>query len=427
MKKQHLTLLVTVLITVLLLTTSIFSQSSDRNFYLNLLKEGKNLYLTGDYRGSLENFRISEFGLYEEKERLQEVYLYYALANYKLNRGNDAFTLVEKLKSISGTKNLEDISIPAELQGDINILFSSIDKNYNKRSLYKNKSSKISHREIKPSLKNKKKLLGQENFKDEFVKVRKLLHSNNLKGAKKGIKNLKKLKKNDIRITFLNGILLFRDKKYKRSISELTKVSKLKAFGLSDEAGYYLSLSHYFEKNYGQAIAYYQKIEKKDFKEKLETIITKVKKEREARINNIIKSNINKKIFNEFADNFRGDIYIALDILKKMINGERIIVKNITNLVTYSLKNPNIYEIKFILLSSEFFTKKNDLNNSISILKRSKFFRSEIKDNIDIFYDLGILYYKQKEYRKSFEMMTKVNKLHKNYKNVKFYLTNKKR
>ncbi len=52
-------------------------------FYTNLLNEGKALYLAGKYDEALEDFKIAEFGLVDEKEIVPELYFYYALTQYK--------------------------------------------------------------------------------------------------------------------------------------------------------------------------------------------------------------------------------------------------------------------------------------------------------------------------------------------------------
>lgn len=414
MKKRFLILFVS----VLLFSFAIFANTSGRNFYLNLVKEGKKLYFDGKYRESLDNFRISEFGLYEEKVPLKEVYLYYALANYKIGRGDQVFDIIGKLKNTTGKSELEDIKIPEKIKDDVEKMFAAVDKNYKKKSAIKNNLSKVSKKAAGKSDK-------EEKFKEEFIRIRGLLSKNNLKGTKKGIRGLKKIKKNDIRIKFLNGILLFRNMEYKKSITELSKVNKLGAFGLRDETCYYLSLSHYFEKNYGQAIAYYQKIEKHDFKEKLKDIIDKVWKERDSRLKENRRKLFNSRLFREFSERFKGDTYIAFDLLKEVIREDRIKVENVLDLVNYSLKDPDVYDIKFILLASKLFVLKNSPGEAISVLKRSKFFKVETGANIDIFYDLGILYYKQKNYERSRKMMLKVNKIRKNYKETANYLTNR--
>ncbi len=56
-------------------------------FYTNLLNEGKALYQAGKYDEALEDFKIAEFGLVDEKEIVPELYFYYALTQYKKGAG----------------------------------------------------------------------------------------------------------------------------------------------------------------------------------------------------------------------------------------------------------------------------------------------------------------------------------------------------
>jgi len=95
-------------------------------FYTNLLNEGKALYLAGKYDEALEDFKIAEFGLVDEKEIVPELYFYYALAQYKKGAVGESQALLEKMKTASGGGDIAKLPMPKEIEGDLSIMVRAL-------------------------------------------------------------------------------------------------------------------------------------------------------------------------------------------------------------------------------------------------------------------------------------------------------------
>ena len=310
----------------------------------------------------------------------------------------------------------EELKVPEKIQGDIDVMFSAIDKTYKKAA-----DGKLLEKQGGKVKKNDR--VKKENYMEVYKSVRNSLKNIDLSEAKSGLKKLRKLDKKNIRTRHISGIVYFRENNYKKVINELIIVSKTGSDELKDEASYYLALSNYFLKNHGQFLAFAQKVKDRNSKGKLSDIRNKVKKIREEGISEITENFFNKRNFNKFAESFNGDILLASDVLDKVVNIIPIRTKDIYYMAGSVLNIPGIYDRDFILNAADFFKDREEDNFAIDIIKRSKFFNDERRENIEIFYKLGLIYNDIGNRKKTRKMMLKVKRIDPKYKKVGYYLT----
>ncbi|NIM17549.1 MAG: hypothetical protein GTO45_36510 [Candidatus Aminicenantes bacterium] len=227
-------------------------------FYLKALQDGKTAYHKGQYEQAINDLKIAEFGLLQEKEHLAQLYLYYALSCYKLGRIKESRKILNTLKTELNIKDLDNITTPTPIENDVKLMLAVL-KNYDNQS-------------NRNGIKN---LALIKSFEIGFQSAREHLKNNNLTGVEKEIKALMRIDKKDIRIPFLKGVAAFKKKKYKKCIGYLEKVTKSIEPAFKDEVFYYLSLSFHFKKNTQQVDFYYQMIHDKTLREKLDNIIQK--------------------------------------------------------------------------------------------------------------------------------------------------------
>jgi len=403
-------------------TTTVSNAKGD-DFYTRLFKSGKKMYFSGNYKESAKDLRIASFGLQDNPEILKELYLYYALSNFKLKRGDKVVEISDKLLDLYGVKRAEDIEMPEIIKNDLELMFSAVFKNY--RITLKGTNIKQDNKRKK--IKKRSKRDNEKIFALKFAEVKAYLDSNLLKETATGIKKLNKLKRGDIRTKMLKGILAFRKGDYKTAVKNLLPVYKHKEEDLNDDVCYFLSLSNYFLKNYGQTIAFYQKVKKQDLKKKLSDILNKVKKLRENMVGKNASELFNKKMFKETLKKFAGDSFIPRDIFRRVIKSGNIGIKQIKKMVDYTLANPPVYEIGFVFSASDYFSGKNDLKYAIKILKNSKFVLSGPSENLEVLYRLGEYYYKANSFKMSKKVFKKIIKINPLYKKTYFYLDNLKK
>jgi len=386
------------------------------NFYKNLAVEGKELYLSGKYEEAIENFRIAEFGLTEKKEILLDMYFYYSLAHFKLSNGDEVMELTDKLKDLSGISRFEDMKVPEEIGGDLDSMFSIIDKSYKKEIREKSLE--------KPALKKAPPLVKSEEYLKVYNSVKDALKNDDLSIVKVGLKKLKKLGKSDIRTRHISGIVLFRENKYKKAISELLFVSRTGSEELVNESSYYLALANYFEKNYGQFLAFSQKVKDKSTNGKLSEINNKVKKIRENGITNVKENFFNRKSFIKFISGFEGDILLGSDIFEEVKKVIPLRAMDVYHMANSAIKHPNIYNTDFIKDLIDLLSEKEMEEYAIDIVKSSKFYKFDSIRSIEVLYKLGILYNKIGKKRKMKKTMLRVRRISPDYKKVNYYLTN---
>jgi tetratricopeptide (TPR) repeat protein len=227
-------------------------------FYLKALRDGKTCLLEGRYEQAIEHFKIAEFGLKKKKkDPLAELYLYYSLSCYKLNRPNQARKFLDTLENELGTPP-ESLPAPPQVKRDLRFMLSALGK-YHVRPTAKTVGN--------PDLQT------IDRFEQEFLKALEHLENDRLKALEKQTRQLKRIDKNDVRITFLEGARAFKQKKYGKCIDYLKKITSRIPPDYRDETYYYLSFSYYVENDRRQARHYYDQITAQRFRRALESVL----------------------------------------------------------------------------------------------------------------------------------------------------------
>lgn len=205
------------LLLVLMICLSSLSHAADP-FYTSLLNEGKAFYLAGKYDEALENFKIAEFGLVDEKEIVPGLYFYYSLAQYKKGATGESQALLDKMKAILGEAEYAKAKKPKEIEGDLSIMIRSLD-------YLKLPGSKP----------------GFLPFFNLFYETWDLLKTKKLPEAEAKLKNMAKISGDENRMRFLEGFLAFQKGEHKKCISRLEKVAANLGEELGEDAQFYLA------------------------------------------------------------------------------------------------------------------------------------------------------------------------------------------
>jgi tetratricopeptide (TPR) repeat protein len=203
---------------ILILNSIVFSADP---FYTNLLNEGKALYLAGKYDEALEDFKIAEFGLVDEKEFVPELYYYYALAQYKKGAIGESKALLEKMKTALGGGEIDNLAKPKEIERDLSIMVRAL--------------KYLDQPDAKPG-----SLLSFNLFYEtwDLLKAKKLVE------AESKLKVMDKLGGDEKRLNFLEGLLFFQKGDYKKCISRMEKIGRVLPAEFGEEASFYLSYSY---------------------------------------------------------------------------------------------------------------------------------------------------------------------------------------
>jgi lipopolysaccharide biosynthesis regulator YciM len=262
-KKQPIVILILMSMLVFCAGFSYLSAAADP-FYKKLLQEGKTFLAEGKYQDAVENFRIAEFGLMDEREILKELYFFYSLAFLKLGKPDEALEIIKNMETELHVDidDLKPLPIPPSIKTDARVL---------KATLFKSQETKGTDAWEKIY-----------NFEWLFWNTLQKLDDNNLNAVKNNIKRLEKIDENDTRIFYINGIVKFKKKKYKACIESLNKVVLTAVLitidpSLRENLYYYLALSYHYLENKEQSRKFYQKISDKTTKAKLDKIIQKIK------------------------------------------------------------------------------------------------------------------------------------------------------
>ncbi len=382
-------------------------------FYVQMMEKGKALYFQNQFEQALENFRIAKFGLLPDRELLKEIYIFEALSHFKLNQAKEVQQVLNEIRTEFGSTALSELEVQEQLRSDMERLLSVFKP-----------ATKIQSDGRIPAVKKNISLM--RGFEAIFQNVRDYIEANQYAKAEIEIKKLKRMNKKDIRIDYLKARLCFEQKKYTHCIEKLRKVYRAKSPELQDEVLYYLVISYYFVKNYGQTMAFYQKIENPSDKKKLETIIRKVRSERQRLIGELA-SRFGKKGFSELVKQFEGDSFIGRDLLGEARNRYQLKNPVIGEIIKGCHKNPQTCEINFYLQAAGYYEKIKKINLAIAILKKSRYYSSRKQEHIDVFYNLGVLYFKMKNWQKSLVEMVKVNRIRQGYKDCDYYIETTKK
>jgi tetratricopeptide (TPR) repeat protein len=207
------------LLLLLMLCLYSFVFSADP-FYINLLNEGKALYLAGKYDEAMENFKIAEFGLLDEKEFLPELFFYYALANYKKGMLEESRLLMDKMKIALGVTAIDALPRPKEIEHDVYVMTRA------QQFLDEGSGKGFSLA-----------------FFNLFYQTWDLIKAKKLPEAEAGLERLEKLADNDIKLPFLQGFLAFQQQDYKKCIKRLEKTVERLGEEFREDASFYLAFS----------------------------------------------------------------------------------------------------------------------------------------------------------------------------------------
>lgn len=238
---------------------SLFLSAEVDPFYRKIFKEGKDYFDTGNFREAEVNFKIAEFGLLDEPEIIKEIYLYYSLTFLQLGKLDEAQNLIKKLETEFSVKNFNSITIPQSIKNQVKAMVTAL-------SLPRRQGEDDYRRKI-------------FRFELLFLDAVEQLKRNKIDVVQKNITALEQLNKNEPRLSYLKGILLFKQQDYKACVKALKNLEKqaAKSFEpyLLDKLYYYLSLSSHYLRNENQTAVYYNKVKDLDIKSDLYRKLTK--------------------------------------------------------------------------------------------------------------------------------------------------------
>jgi len=190
-------------------------------FYTNLLNEGKALFLAGKYDEALEDFKIAEFGLIDEKEFVPELYFYYALTQYKKGEVGESKALLEKMKTALGPGDIGKLTRPKEIEGELAIMVRALDYL------------------VQPGAKP-----GSLPFFNLFYETWDLLQAKKLPEAEAKLKVMAKMNGDEKRQYFLEGLLAFEKGDYKKCVKRLEKIGRVLPAEFGEQASFCLAYAH---------------------------------------------------------------------------------------------------------------------------------------------------------------------------------------
>lgn len=259
----------------------------------------------------------------------------------------------------------------------------------------------------------------ENSFDKIFLETLKKVRENrsfDLIGIEEKLEELKKINKRDARILYLKGLMAFKEKKYPECIKLLNNAGKTIDPTFRNDIYYYLTLSYFFLKNYGQTMACYQEIDNPENLEKLSFIIGKVEDERNISIHQISR-NFSAAGLNKLFKQFPGDQSLCTDILDVAVKAN-ISAYYIMNIINQCIKKKQAYNEAFVLTAVEYLEKKEEIKSAIKLIVKSKFYKSQDPLHIEIQYKLGQLYLKNHDLKKALKQMTKVKGIQENYKKI---------
>jgi tetratricopeptide (TPR) repeat protein len=242
---------------ILLLTLIIIMISSAPAadpFYTNLLNEGKALYLDGKYDEALEDFKIAEFGLVDEKEIVPELYFYYALTQYKKGQVGESQALLDKLQLALGGADLDKLAKPKAIEREVTIMARAL--------------AYLKLPGAKP---------GALPFFNLFYETWDLLKAKKLPEAEAKLKIMGKMNGDENRLRFLEGFLAFQKGEHKKCVSRLEKVAANLGEELGEDAQFYLAYCMLRRGDLVSGEKYAAKIKNPDYVHQLMVLMDEIK------------------------------------------------------------------------------------------------------------------------------------------------------
>lgn len=442
-----------VLCAMLVLGSSFLYPEVD-SFYLKALQEGKTSFHEGRYEEAIESFKIAQFGLFEEKEYLPELYLYYALSCFKLRKIEEAHTLIENLKTKLKIKDTEPLPRPARIADDVDLMLLKLGKTSNPPdktttikptstssgtmpgTVTKNRRRTKQNRVVKPvkkspppSTKTKKNVSAkpvsvEQRFAPLFRETLEMLREYNpadsSKQVEKNLKKLEKLNRRDARVFYLKGLVAFNQQKYKECIKLLEKIVKLMGPTYQEEIYYYLVRSYYFMKNYTRALVFYRQIQEPVYREKLTAFYRVVMEIRSASIQQL-SGNFSSRGLKKLMGQFPGDQSLCAEILdaarKRNPKPDYII-----QVIQQCEKKPEAYNEAFIQEATTYLKSLGKIDQAIKMIRNTKFYNKPAPQHVEILYQLGQLYLDKLELQKALALMKKVKGIQNNYKKTEYFI-----
>ena len=223
-------------------------------FYTNLLNEGKTLYLAGKYDQALENFKIAEFGLIDEKEFVPELYYYYALTQYKQGETKECQALLEKLKTILAGGDVDKLPKPKEIERDLSIMLRALNI------------------QAQPGAKP-----GDIAFLNLFYETWDQIKAKKMVEAEAGLKRLSKMGGDETRLAFLQGFFAFQKEDHKQCVKILEKAIGRLDKEFSEDASFYLSYSFLKGSDLVNGEKYAKNIKNPDYVHRLMVLMDEIK------------------------------------------------------------------------------------------------------------------------------------------------------
>jgi len=234
-------------------------------FYLNLLNQGEKSFSAGNYKQAIKELEIAAFGLLEENLLRAKAYVYLGLSYYNLRDLAKSKKYLIKAKKCLGQADPQQLNIDETLIIEFNNLVNSFQLtekqkiNAEKKVSSLNSVTKTSGREEKAKRETATRIeelrrgikADPRNISLHYELYQIYLDQNNIKEAKKVLKDLAKKNPAEINSYYLLGKIEFKDRKYKEAqqafakmlnISQRVKFDEIKI----TEAKAYLILSTYF-------------------------------------------------------------------------------------------------------------------------------------------------------------------------------------
>ncbi len=398
-------------------------------FYNQAFEAGKKLVQQKDYQAAIERLQVAEFGLMDVPKILEELYFYTALAYYKLDQLEDVRQTLKKLKAIAGTIDPGPYSFPSDIEKDLYKMLEAL--NYISSKLSPPKVKEPGKKVVKKKAVEKKpevtatppeeapKLTG-------FDQVRELIVGKDVKEGARQLKKLKKKNRNDPRMALLEGLLSFYQEKYQDVIQQLLAIYNNLDGEYRDEASYYLVLSYYFEKNYGQALAYYQKIGESRNKKQLKTIYNKIVTGRQADIDQLAE-NFSIGELEKLVARYSGDQFLCESIFQRILELHKGDNSSIESVIYGCLRFPSAINGNFIASAAIYLENAGKAGTAVKIITKYLNNRPLDENDTEVYYQLGKLYLAMSAPDRALKEFNIVLKLKPGYKDVRKYIEEMKR
>jgi len=392
-------------------------------FYLQAFEAGKKLVQQKYYDAAIERLEVAEFGLMEKQDALQEIYFYVSLAYYKLERFDEVRKTLKKLKNITGVIDPASHDFPESIGQDIHKMLTEL--NYISSStpvkpVKKTKSDKKSTEasppatEVSPPAESTSQVLG-------FDHVRELILSKDLKEGARQLKRLKKKYRKDPRVSLLEGLLLFHQEHYSEVIQMLLGIYGELDGEHRDEASYYLSLSYYFEKNYGQALAFYQKIVNARNKKQLSSIYNKIVTGRQADIDRLA-TNFSIGELEKLVARYSGDQFLCESIFQRILELRKSGDPSIEPVIYGCLRFPAAVNGNFVAAAARYFEGAGKAETAVKILAKYLANRPLDENDAEAYFQLGKLYLSQSSSERALKEFSVVIKLNPDHREAQKYI-----